>query len=54
MKSDTTYGWHGYRAGVSLYYHHWTQAQEFGRVILAYVKSSYYTPYIVWPILYDF
>ena len=28
MKSDVTYAWHGYRAGISLYYHHWTQAQE--------------------------
>ena len=40
MKSDTTYGWHGYRAGISLYYHHWTQAQEFVRLIPAFLIYS--------------
>ena len=25
--SDSTYGWHGYRSGLSLYYYHWTQPQ---------------------------
>ena len=40
MQSDTTYGWHGYRAGISLYYHHWTQAQEFVRLITAFLIYS--------------
>ena len=25
--TDSTYGWHGYRSGLSLYYYHWTQPQ---------------------------
>ena len=26
--SDTTYGWHGYRSGVALYFHHWNRPQN--------------------------
>ena len=26
--TDTTYGWHGYRSGLALYYYHWSQPQS--------------------------
>ena len=58
MKSDTTYGWHGYRAGISLYYHHWTQAQEFVRLIPAFLiysilYAAYYMHHIICFTLYE-
>ena len=53
-KSDTTYGWHGYRAGISLYYHHWTQAQEFAYfllsvyIIYSILNAAYRMLHIIW------
>ena len=26
--SDTTYGWHGYRSGIAMYFHHWQRSQN--------------------------
>ena len=26
--TDITFGWHGFRSGVGVYYYHWTQPQS--------------------------